>query len=235
MESLKEKLKNALESLYNEEVFPSLDVEKETAFVMQWGDKFPVAKNAGILFVGQAVNGWAKKEDQSFEKLFARKDQMKWVDERRHPKENPVMNKSSFWRVVKEISSKYYKVDDQWYSHVAWSNLYKISPNESNGRGNPSKYSKDKQLDLCRRILQTEIEILSPKYVILLTSGWERSGFLKKINDNQHTKPIDEQPFDKYKVKVYKIKDTYFFASVHPRSKDEKKHVNAIISLLSKY
>lgn len=236
---LKEKLENGLKPLYEELLSGSdvkFDKENETSFVLQWGDKFPVEKNEGILFVGKAVNGWAKKEDQSFEKLFARGDQMKWVDDLWNRKEEYATGKSAFWRVIKGISSKYNETNP-WYSHVAWSNLYKISPNKSQGGGNPDKNAKDKQLNLCRKIFKTEIEILSPKYVILLTSGWEsKTGFLYYLNGNQHTKHIEEKTWGKdYKIKVYDINNTIFITTVHPQGKNEKEHIKKIVELLRKY
>jgi len=242
MDNLKEKLEKGLKPLYDE-LFPKLDVEKETAFIMQWGDKFPIEKNTGILFVGKAVNGWAAKDKQSFEKLFAIHDQMKWVDNLWNPRKDDNSKKqyltkqSAFWIVIKGIASKYYEDVNQWYSHIAWSNLYKISPNTSKGGGNPSKENIDKQLDLCRRILKSEIEILSPKYVVLFTSGWEsKTGFLWYINGKQHTKQINEIPWNgNNKIRVYNIIDTIFITSVHPQGKNEEKHINTIVELLKKY
>ena len=242
MENLKEKLEKGLLPLYSE-LFPSLDVEKETAFIMQWGNKFPTEKNTGILFVGKAVNGWAKKEDQSFEKLFAIHDQMKWAENLWNSRKNDdsktqyLTRRSAFWRVIKGITSSYYEDVDQWYAHIAWSNLYKISPNKSNDGGNPNAKDKGKQLDLCRRILKKEIEILSPKYVIFLTSGWEsKSGFLWYINNKQHTEHIEEITWGgNNKIRVYEINDVTFITSVHPQGKNEELHKKNIINLLKKY
>ena len=211
--------------------------ETDTAFVMNWGENFPTERNTGILFVGKAVNGWAKKEDQSFEKLFARKDQMKWVEDLWNSKDNYVTKKSAFWRVIKGIITNYDKTINPWYSYIAWSNLYKMSPNNSKGGGNPSKKEKDNQLALCRKILQKEIEILSPKYVILLTSGWEsKTGFLWYLNGKQHTIHLEEITWGgKNKIRVYKINDTLFITSVHPQGKNEDEHVKQIINILNKY
>jgi hypothetical protein len=240
MENFKEKLRDGLKPLY-EDLFNNLNIgfnrETDTAFVMNWGENFPTEMNTGILFVGKAVNGWAKKEDQSFEKLFARKDQMKWVEDLWDSKKNYVTKKSAFWRVIKGIIANYDKTANPWYSYIAWSNLYKISPNNSKGGGNPSKNEKDNQLALCRIILQKEIEILSPKYVILLTSGWEsKTGFLWYLNGKQHTTHLEEITWSgKNKIRVYKINDTIFITSVHPQGKNEAEHVKQIINILNKY
>ncbi|MDL2308370.1 uracil-DNA glycosylase family protein [Bacteroidales bacterium OttesenSCG-928-B11] len=240
MENLKEKLEQGLRPLY-EELFNSLhinfDRETETSFVMQWGENFPANNNEGILFIGKAVNGWLKKEDQTFEKLFARGDQMTWIDNLWKSKEGYATGRSAFWRVIKGIASKFTNGADSWHSSIAWSNLYKISPNNAKGGGNPDKKRKERQLNLCREILKKEIEILSPKYVILLTSGWESEpGFLWYMNDKQHTHHIEEKTWGKKeKIRVYKIHDIVFIASVHPQGKNESKHIEAITDLMKKY
>jgi hypothetical protein len=240
MENLKENLKQALATLYGELLNnPDMkfDRETETAFVLQWGDNFPTEKHTGILFVGKAVNGWAKKEEQSFEKLFARNDQMKWVENLWNSGGNYATGRSAFWRVIKGIMTKYDKDAKPWYSYAAWSNLYKVSPNNAKGGGNPNKQDKDKQLNLCKQIFKTEIEILSPKFVIMLTSRWEtHPGFLYCVNNNQHTKHIEEITWgNNDTIRVYEINGTIFIASVHPQGKKEEIHVKTIVELLKKY
>ena len=241
METLRAQFKNRLNPLYDE-LFSDLNVEKETAFVMQWGDKFPTEINTGILFVGKAVNGWFGKKYQSFEKLLNITNKMQWVKDQwnrkktKDSKKQPYITKrSAFWKVIKGITLEYYKDPNQWHSYVAWSNLFKKSPND---RGNPQKID-EKLKDLCKRILKAEIEILSPKYVIFLTSGWEEKyKFLKYLNDNQSPKMIDEQKWKgknkEYKVGLYNINDTIYITSVHPQGKKEAPHIKTIVEFLSK-
>lgn len=203
----------------------------DCAFCVQWGENFPDEKNTGILFVGKAVNGWVtnKKEIEILfgngkKRIFDREDQIKWVDSEKSYN----ARKSAFWRVVKAISQK----QNVWSDKIAWSNLYKISPFEG---GNPSATLKEEQLKLCREILKTEIEILSPKFVVMLVSDWKHD-FLRYLNNNQPTKSICKKTWDKnYETKVYKINGTFFITSLHPQGKKEDLHVNTIVEFLKKY
>ncbi|MDR1104364.1 MAG: hypothetical protein LBK92_03295 [Endomicrobium sp.] len=66
MNNIKENLKQELALLYDE-LFTSANIgfdrENETAIVLQWKNKFPTEKHAGILLVGKVVNAWTIKED----------------------------------------------------------------------------------------------------------------------------------------------------------------------------
>lgn len=235
-ESLKDPLEKSLYPLY-EDMVKNNKYEKTSLFCMQWGKYFP-EKN-GLLFVGKAANGWVKIKDindvkDAFNTVFARTDQMEWVKNLEGKKMNHHegdddynTKQSAFWRVVKNISKKYTKKDD-WYSYVAWSNLYKISPETG---GNPNMALRKKQLPDCREILKKEIEILKPKYVILFTSGWEKD-FLWYLQNGQtsHLKKITWA--GKYEAKLYKIKDVTYITSVHPQGKPEEEHIKTIMSLM---
>jgi hypothetical protein len=208
-------------------------------FCIQWGENFPFAKNEGILFVGKCVNGWASKETDANilfgdpnkqDTIFARPDQMKWVKDLEGDNDVYNTNKSAFWRVIKRVSQNLYPKDD-WYSYVAWSNLYKLSPFEG---GNPSEALCEEQLGACRKIFEKEIEIFSPKYVVMFTSGWEHK-FLYHLNDNNHTKSELKEKWDDYETKLFRIKDVIFIVSKHPERKPEDEHVEAITKLIKEY
>lgn len=224
---LKEVLKPLYKKLLNEVTFEDI-----CTFCVQWGPKFPKENNTGLLFIGKAVNGWVNDETDvdvlfgdSDNRVFDRKDQMVWVNNAEGG-ESYNTKKSAFWRVVKRISAKYYPED--WYTNIAWSNLCKIAPFS---QGNPSDKLYYEQLESCQQILSREIEILSPKVVIMFTSGWEKD-FLNYLNDNNELQSQSTIEWDGYKTQLYVIKGTKFIVSQHPQGKAEDKHVDAILNLI---
>lgn len=236
METLKEELKNGLVPLY-ENLIKQNSFEDVCAFCVQWGKNFPTTKNTGILFVGKAVNGWVHDDididvlfGETTDRIFARSDQMKWVSDLEGNNEIYNTKKSAFWRVVKKISQHFYPTEE-WYSNVAWSNLCKIAPFKG---GNPSDKHYYEQLNSCQKILAKEIELLSPKFVVMLTSGWEKD-FLYFLNDNNHTKSLAKIEWDGYETKLYEIKNTIYIVSQHPQGKNETNHVDVITNMMSKY
>jgi hypothetical protein len=233
---MKEKLKAGLLPLFKE-LLDKNTFSDVCVFCMQWGKKFPKQENAGVLFVGKAVNGWVNAETdidvlfgKTTDRIFARGDQMEWVENLSGPNETYNTNKSAFWRVIKKISQHLYP-KDEWFRYVAWSNLCKIAPSEG---GNPNDPLYYEQLESCRKILEKEIEVLSPKFVVLLTSGWEKD-FLFYLNGNNHTSSIEKVEWDGYETKLFKIKDVFYIASQHPQAKDETKHFDVIATLIDKY
>jgi uracil-DNA glycosylase len=135
--------------------------------------------------------------------------------------------KSAFWRVVKKVSLGNNPVE--WYSNIAWSNLCKLAPFKG---GNPSNSFYNQQLENCQRILSIEIEVLSPKFVVMLTSGWEKD-FLFYLNDGVF--PVEDMTilWNGYKTILYKIKNVNFIVSPHPQGKNEQNHIDAIHELIS--
>ena len=96
-----------------------------------------------------------------------RTGQMEWVSNLEGQNGNNT-NKSAFWRTIKKISIEYFREKD-WYNYIAWSNLYKLSPE----KGNPNANLQNIQRETCLKILDEEIKVLQPNYIIFLTSGWE--------------------------------------------------------------
>ena len=235
MEISKKELKDSLLPLYKE-LLKGNSFEDVCTFCLQWGEDFPADKKTGILFVGKAVNGWIHDETdinvlfgETSDRIFARSDQMEWVS-RLEGDEKYNTNKSAFWRVIKRVSQHYYP-NEKWYSNVAWSNLCKIAPFKG---GNPSDKLYYEQLKSCQKILSKEIEILSPKFVIMFTSGWEKD-FMFFLNDNNHTKSVAKINWDGYETKLYKIKDTIFITTLHPQGKNETNHVEVLTNLMKEY
>lgn len=237
---MKEELRESLKPLYTELLQKITTSEDTYSFCMQWGANFPKEKNTGILFVGKATNGWmSNSKDMELifgnnkDRIFARHDQMKWVqnhfDDPNYKKGQKDYNarNSAFWRVIRSVTKKVHPLEN-WYSKVAWSNLYKVSFEE----GNPDGKLKAEQDLLCKQILAKEIEILSPRFVVFLTSNWEWS-FVKHLNGGREHKWISSHQWaGEYESKVCEVNGIVFICSVHPQGKNEYDHAKAIIEII---
>lgn len=232
-----ELLKTELKPLYKDLLQSVTDYGEIAPFCLQWEKDYPLSPNEGILFIGRATNGWVSDSTDIKElfgdgkyAIFARKDQMKWVNNLEGNKDPKGYNtrKSAFWRVIKQVSEKVYP--DKWYDNIAWSNLCKIAPSEG---GNPSDSLYYSQLKDCQLILKKEIEILSPKYVIMLVGQNWAKDFMRYLNDNQETHRIETVKWGNYEVIVYAIKGAIYLISEHPMGKPEQVHIEALNSLIS--
>lgn len=183
-----------------------------------------------ILFVGKAVNGWEdevplSKEDVDvfIEKVLSKNlegEPMEWVQCPADKKEyNP--NRSAFWRIIKETTLAL-EEKESWYSYIAWTNLYKFAPSE----GNPSQTQMDIQAKNCWKILDKEIEILNPRVIIFLTSGWENLYFRNRNLE------WNETSFGCYSVRYSKDDKRVIIRTVHPQGKPEQEHVNLLKELV---
>ena len=224
---LKEKLLPRYENLLRKVE----DVPNVGVFCAQWGAEYK--QGEGMLFVGKATNGCANLKDISVlfdengEGIFARKDQMTWVtDNEGNTQYNT--RKSAFWRVIKGVVIELFTTK-LWNEQIAWSNLYKIAPVE---KGNPNAKLQKIQRDLCIEILKTEIEVLQPKYVIFLTSGWEWFLVNKLFTDTDIIK-TETVKWGKYSTTVKKTNSgiMYIF-SPHPQGKKELEHIKAITGVI---
>lgn len=204
-------------------------------FSFQWGKNYPFDQKSGFLFIGKAVNGWITNETdvtrlfdiENPERIFARQDQMEWVNNLSGNTKGYNTRKSAFWRLIKKVSETYYP--EKWYSNIAWTNLYKVAPYKG---GNPNGKLQNTQRKYCFDILKKEIEILTPKYVIFLTSGLE-SSFVKHLNGNEQLNIIDEKFWGKYKTTLTEIDGIRYIISHHPQGKNEWSHRNVIVELIN--
>lgn len=209
-------------------------------FCIQWGEFFPIEKNSGIMFYGRATNGWITFEtdvEKLFDKssedcIFALDDQMQWVEDCAGGKEEYYnSNRSAFWRIIRGVASNFYPDGDELLN-ICWSNVCKIAPDASN----PSDGLFYTQLPAARSIMQREIEIFSPKHIVLLTGvGWCRD-FLYFLNGNMHAKSIASYKWGnkgEYAVKVYNIGGIFYYVSEHPQGKEESSHIDALIEAIS--
>lgn len=254
---MRDTLKEALMPLYKDLLENVSGCEDAAySFCLQWGRNFPAKPHSGILFVGRSVNGWVSGVE-SVDKIFGdgedaafnRHDQMQWVENLEGDKKYDT-KRSAFWRVIKSVSKHFYP--ENWSSHVAWSNLCKVSPES----GNPGDTLFSAQFEACQKILKTELEILSPKVVVFLTAKWDAKlegdtwgyhfvgEFLKSFNDSKEpNKSIDKKYWgkdegeEKYKYvsKEYKGGEYVCILTPHPERKPEEEHKNALIDLITPY
>lgn len=232
MKDLKEQLEVELKPLYQELVEAlSFNSEPMIPCCVEWGKSFKPGK--GILFIGKARNG-GDANGQSVEeifhgvighKAFNKPDQMKWMVDAEGQKGYNSKD-SAFIRLLRKVSLKYYNKED-WFNQIAWSNLYKKSPS----KGNPSKKMMKSQNDICARILDAEIKILKPKYVVFLTSGWEHF-YINKIGLDRDD-ISNTIKWDKYELWTREKDDITYIMSYHPQGKNSDAHRDAILSVLA--
>ena len=234
---ISERLKDSIKPIYKK-IFEENKLENVCTFCMQWGENYPNTNNKKLLFVGKAVNGWIT-DDQNVEnmfdknnpdRIFDREDQMEWVNNLSGNTEGGYnTKKSAFWRIIKEVAEKYYR--DNWYSYIAWSNLYKIAPYEG---GNPSEKLKKQQQQYCFDLLEKEIAILSPEYVIFLTSGWEQL-FINQLKKEKNPNVLSKKQWGKgkFNTALLEIEGIKYITSPHPQGKKEREHTDVITELIN--
>lgn len=132
-----------------------------------------------LMIVGRAVNGWSEFTVERLADAGARRAfvtslrehesacPLSWVNA---PAQPGVYNarRSAFWRTarkVREALTGEPLADDSWASHLAWSNLYKIS----NDTGNPPDWMCTVQENQCIEMLGKEIDQFRPKRVLFST------------------------------------------------------------------
>jgi hypothetical protein len=111
------------------------------------------------------------------------KDPMHWL---KHNRTNVTERRSQYWRCVKEIAQSHLGVSDEiWYRHVAWSNLYKIGPQQDSTQpaGNPSGGLQKVQRADCAHILMDEVRHFRPGCIIFLTEVNEATGYFDDFSE----------------------------------------------------
>ena len=239
--SMKQSLYKALKPLYTEllEQLSEEDKSITSPFCVQWGKNFPTTLFSGLLFVGRATNGYGTDATKSVDVLFdgegdslgfARPNQMSWLATST-TNNNYNWRQSPFWKLISKVSQDY--TEGEWFNGIAWSNLCKIAPSEA---GNPSDSLYDAQLSACQKILKSEIKILSPKFVILLTGDSWAKDFLSYLDDKKTCSPIDKVEWgNNYTMEIYLINEVYFLRTEHPQGKPEQSHIEGIKSIIEKY
>lgn len=217
-------------------------------FLMQWGNRFPISQNEGIIFYGRATNGWFGTwnfevffSDDNVDRGWNRDDQMIWVEKQWQKSDDGyITNKSQFWNIIKGVSTRFY--GNEWFDYVAWSNICKVA---SCLQGNPNDTVFYNTLENNIKIFHAELDFWSPKYIVFLTDGIKRDGktkidwssdFINSLSDSHHVlQSIYEVIWDnekKHKMQVYKIGEKYIILSLHPQGRKVELHKDAIIKIV---
>ncbi len=232
-EAISLKLKQKILPIYKD-LLAQNSFKNVCVFAAQWGREYPQADNAGLLFVGRAVNGWITNNtdidylfaENNDDRIFNRSDQIEWVYNNLGNKVGYNTKKSAFWRLIIKVAKNDYA--DDWYKKIAWSNIYKIA--KYNG-GNPGRKLQAAQRENCIKILEQEIKVLAPEYVIMLTSDWE-APFIARAKQGKAYRCIKTYKWDKYQTSLIKIDKVKYIISHHPQGKKERAHAAAIIKLI---
>lgn len=164
--------------------------QKLTGFSALVGSQYEKS-DSRLLVYGRAVDGWRNswnlnsQIEEILDSIFKipevdknamcdmnwlERNRKKWVTDK---KTGYNYKFSSFWSgardVLKALDSTADKNDIKWPSRLAWSNVYKISPD---GHGNPGEALRSIQWKSCKDILDAEINHLKPKNILFVTGGW---------------------------------------------------------------
>jgi hypothetical protein len=196
-----------------------------TPFFVRMSDSYD-GKN-GVLFVGKAEN-MEDSDNTTIEDAFC-KAQKGMNKDKIVEKPKGKAARSAYNRVV-QLLAKYLK-EEKGINHFARTNLFKLSSTKDYKFG--SEFDK-----AYLNIFKKEIELLQPKYVIMLTSGLENP-FLDKLGKKQSFKKAEFQYTNKGNKQSKNIKsikfdglETTFITAFHPQGKPEKELVRIIKSLI---
>lgn len=214
---------------------------KLCAFVPMIGQK----ANGELLVCGRAVNGWGGESihwqmgtelsEQDCSQLSSDcialsehgedspRCPMLWVTkywgQRRknaNDSSNYNTNRSSFWKVIREVTSRLGLADindASWPSYLIWSNLFKISPAH---KGNPSWKLMQVETPHCVELLRNEINQFRPKRLLLLTGIDMARPFLRALDLSE-----SEKMSFKYVRYVGRLRDvpTQIVVAEHPQGR----------------
>lgn len=213
---------------------PSYSKQSLCFFPGYKGKNYETAK-IKLMFVGRALNGWNRTTVQptwNVVEALAKvtiehdNDDLQWVIDQsgvtfnNDGRLNYNTRKSAFWRVISKTSEELLKVEHAVQS-VYWSNLYRASPD---GGGNPSERFSQFQVPLCKKILESEIAIFKPDYVIFLTGYLPAHPFLPQVDSNPGSGPI-------YCTQVHQgIK---YIVLDHPQGRKESSIIEAVLECIN--
>jgi len=189
MKSLYEKLYNDTNTSYRYGG-KKVPLDVLAHFVPMKGCKYDTDE-VRLFVVGRAVNGWPCLPCDSAESFATAAEQefysrgFTWIADNGNshyslhniPEDgNPVyyLSKSPFWRVIERVWRGLTGSDDfRFVEHLAWSNLYKIAPNENKelniSAGNPTTTMCKRQFAACRELLDAEIHAYKPTHILFIT------------------------------------------------------------------
>lgn len=236
---------SGLEQLYSDATIELFSSTKGAysiwPFVAQVGKNYENSKYR-MMFIGKVTNGWLLEipydgstqsivnfyRDVAFnlngeDRLLHRDDEMQWVENQAGSRIGYNPNRSQFWNVIKR-TTKSLEEPQNWSSRIVWSNLYKFAPK----KGNPSGKLKVNQEKYCWKILDEEIDILKPKCVIFLTSGWENKYLLHRFGTLPQKLHTSFGRGKKYGISYFTDKNILFVLSQHPMGKPVAAHAEKL-------
>lgn len=221
-----------------------------TGFLAQQGCLY--SRDSGLMVVGQAPRGWedtidpvdfntpercAEHADELLQQSYPQGEDcpMTWVTDRWGANGRDNTRLSPFWRVVRRVTEGLAIClgDEDWSSHLIWSNLYKVAP--ADGRKNPNNPLCDAQFEGCKELLQCERQDYCPRHLLFLTE-----------NPNPENKHYWARPFlddlelcdwpEKRCVRFTRRlsipdcpRETLIVGAVHPRGQNEDEWVKEVL------
>jgi hypothetical protein len=156
---------------------PRISPRETSLFWPKVGRKY----DGDLLLVGRAVNGWIDRwdlDESGGSRQIAATARgtaedgvngcpMGWVLDRwKRGDEEYDTSRSQFWVTAREVTvAGYPERQTDWPSHLAWSNLAKVSRWT---KGNPSWRLRQAQLPAATELLALEVEELAPRRVLVL-------------------------------------------------------------------
>lgn len=189
-----------------------------------------------LMIIGRAVNGWtewqaAELRDQGAIRHFIRQLRhqsgpcpLSWVTS---PPKLCKYNarRSAFWRTTRKVYEALTRKvlnDEDWASHLAWSNLYKIS----NAQGNPPDWMCAAQDQQCVEILNEELNQFEPKHILFSTGLDWVEPFIKQLANNyQHSIGRFAEAYGRIPIGNQKAS---FVVASHPMTKPEAEWVSDV-------
>lgn len=177
MTKLETEIKEYYKELYN--AFDNSELKdwfkKESCHFTAMKGKYYDKQTIKLLLVGIATNGWGPLNTQNSE-AFATAALNKIINEPIGDNMKIHMKESPFWDysrgVMEQLTGKTINTqNDMVANYIAWSNLYKIAPNnpKESRSNNPTKEQQAIQRELSKKILQTEISLLEPTHILFIT------------------------------------------------------------------
>ncbi len=244
--------KNLVEKFYDDKgeclIRQNTDWSKEcyTCVPAFAGSKVGTGK-VNLMLVGRAVNGWnaewnGSAEDVAKQVLSINFDIDK-LNETSKTGEGTAdeynFNKCKFIKLGKSVTKELGCDEENPFSHIIWTNMYKVAPADVNSEdsdkkvnGNPSGEIQHTQREIAIEILKKEIEIYKPSHILFVVDDWlswrwhnkkENCAFIDTFAYNK-TEFCDE-----YINGVGKYNDIPFVVCYRPETRKEDKMVEQVI------
>ena len=179
-------MKQAYEKLYDD--CSILETFRNDAHFVSMQGKYYSKNERKFMLIGRATNGWGSLDTQSkqsfgtdAESQFNSLNRWRWIESingtlySTHDRDETnlakryCIDKKPYWAYTKAIWTQLPGLihdDEIWMENIAWSNLYKVSPPQSD---NPDWHSQEIQREACKEILKKELEVYQPTHILVIT------------------------------------------------------------------